>query len=396
MQYQVLPSFIFGFLLTTFPRWMGLPALTRKHYLPVGIGLFGGQLARCSARSGCHWGVLAGALLTTGGDRRALGARRRCCCGRKAAPGMRWSGVRRTQVRTCSGCWCISCSCSGPRRCLPSPASRSAPSAAVSGVLHGAHRMFPFFAGTSSPATRRGGRCGCSRRSGRCPRRTSRSSSSWLPLAVDARRMAVRAQRDDAVAMVAARAQARNPRGRCSSAWHGCRSPSRCTPRKAWLPQTPACSGLDARPAHALFIGFFGSVLIAMVTRVTQGHSGRPLVMPAVAWFAFIAIQLWRCCASSPNSCRTRWRGWRLPPSAGWWRSRRGWRASAASIWRRARMASRDDSVWLPGVCWRSTRRSNGCTWPRSARSGMLFPVARPAGAGRAGRDGRWRHRCDT
>jgi uncharacterized protein involved in response to NO len=44
-------------------------------------------------------------------------------------------------------------------------------------------------------------------------------------------------------------------------------------------------------PAHALFVGFFGSVLVAMVTRVTQGHSGRPLVMPAVAWFAFVALQ---------------------------------------------------------------------------------------------------------
>lgn len=25
--------------------------------------------------------------------------------------------------------------------------------------------------------------------------------------------------------------------------------------------------------------------------RVTQGHSGRPLVMPAVAWFAFVVLQ---------------------------------------------------------------------------------------------------------
>jgi uncharacterized protein involved in response to NO len=41
-----------------------------------------------------------------------------------------------------------------------------------------------------------------------------------------------------------------------------------------------------------LFVGFFGSVLVAMVTRVTQGHSGRALVMPKVAWFAFGAIQL--------------------------------------------------------------------------------------------------------
>jgi uncharacterized protein involved in response to NO len=49
---------------------------------------------------------------------------------------------------------------------------------------------------------------------------------------------------------------------------------------------------LGRAPAHALFIGFFGSVLVAMVTRVTQGHSGRALVMPAAARFAFAAIQL--------------------------------------------------------------------------------------------------------
>jgi uncharacterized protein involved in response to NO len=36
MQYQVLPPFIFGFLLTVFPRWMGLRDLSRWHYLPVG------------------------------------------------------------------------------------------------------------------------------------------------------------------------------------------------------------------------------------------------------------------------------------------------------------------------------------------------------------------------
>jgi uncharacterized protein involved in response to NO len=49
---------------------------------------------------------------------------------------------------------------------------------------------------------------------------------------------------------------------------------------------------LGRAPAHALFVGFFGSVLVAMVTRVTQGHSGRALVMPKAAWFAFVAIQV--------------------------------------------------------------------------------------------------------
>jgi uncharacterized protein involved in response to NO len=31
MQYQLLPAFFFGFLLTVYPRWMNLPAPTRWH-----------------------------------------------------------------------------------------------------------------------------------------------------------------------------------------------------------------------------------------------------------------------------------------------------------------------------------------------------------------------------
>ena len=41
MQYQVLPSFMFGFLLTVFPRWLALPDLARWRYLLVGLGLMG-------------------------------------------------------------------------------------------------------------------------------------------------------------------------------------------------------------------------------------------------------------------------------------------------------------------------------------------------------------------
>lgn len=45
-------------------------------------------------------------------------------------------------------------------------------------------------------------------------------------------------------------------------------------------------------PLHALGIGYFGSMLVAMVTRVTQGHSGRPLQMGGVAWLCFGLLQL--------------------------------------------------------------------------------------------------------
>jgi len=43
---------------------------------------------------------------------------------------------------------------------------------------------------------------------------------------------------------------------------------------------------------HALLIGFCASLLVAMVTRVSHGHSGRPLEMSRSAWFAFAALQL--------------------------------------------------------------------------------------------------------
>src|SRR6187200_684933 len=67
MQYHVLPSFMFGFLLTVFPRWMGLAPLPATHYLPVGAGLLGGQLMTLLGL----WGNLpllqVGALLTIAG-----------------------------------------------------------------------------------------------------------------------------------------------------------------------------------------------------------------------------------------------------------------------------------------------------------------------------------------
>ena len=43
---------------------------------------------------------------------------------------------------------------------------------------------------------------------------------------------------------------------------------------------------------HALGMGFFGGMLIAMVTRVTMGHSGRPLAMERIAFGCFLAVQV--------------------------------------------------------------------------------------------------------
>jgi uncharacterized protein involved in response to NO len=43
---------------------------------------------------------------------------------------------------------------------------------------------------------------------------------------------------------------------------------------------------------HALTMGFFGSIMLAMVTRVSSGHSGRPLVADNRVWRAFWVLQL--------------------------------------------------------------------------------------------------------
>jgi uncharacterized protein involved in response to NO len=48
---------------------------------------------------------------------------------------------------------------------------------------------------------------------------------------------------------------------------------------------------LGRAPIHALGMGFFGAMLVAMVTRVTMGHSGRPLRMDRVTLACFLVLQ---------------------------------------------------------------------------------------------------------
>lgn len=45
-------------------------------------------------------------------------------------------------------------------------------------------------------------------------------------------------------------------------------------------------------PLHALGMGYLGSLVLAMATRVTLGHSGRPLVMDRVTVGLFLALQV--------------------------------------------------------------------------------------------------------
>ena len=49
---------------------------------------------------------------------------------------------------------------------------------------------------------------------------------------------------------------------------------------------------LGRSPLHAITIGFFASLLIAMASRVTMGHSGRMLILDNTSWYLFLGLQL--------------------------------------------------------------------------------------------------------
>jgi uncharacterized protein involved in response to NO len=50
--------------------------------------------------------------------------------------------------------------------------------------------------------------------------------------------------------------------------------------------------GLGHAPLHALGIGFFGAMLVGMASRVSLGHSGRPLRADGLTWWLFWGVQV--------------------------------------------------------------------------------------------------------
>jgi uncharacterized protein involved in response to NO len=67
MLYGLIPFFIFGFLMTTYPRWMNGPLVPRGHYLAAFAALAGGVLLVYAAAWLGRTALLGGALLVTGG-----------------------------------------------------------------------------------------------------------------------------------------------------------------------------------------------------------------------------------------------------------------------------------------------------------------------------------------
>ena len=317
MQYQVLPSFIFGFLLTVFPRWLGAPALGARHYLPVGIGLLGGQLLTLAGLAGNPALLQAGALLTLAGW----------------SVGTFWLArvIVNAETFTWHAASALAALCFGIvglalyallLRRIDGGVAQAALKFGIFGALVPiyftvCHRMIPFFTGNVI-------------RDYELVRPNWTIGAAWALLLAH---LALELGHRYAWTWTVDIPLAALFTGLLVLWWPRATMPPLLRVLFlgfAWLPiafalyaaQSAWFAGtgefaLGRAPAHALFVGFFGSLLVAMVTRVTQGHSGRPLVLGKVAAFAFVVVQL---CAVTrivselvPDSL-----GWQAAAAVGW------------------------------------------------------------------------------
>ncbi|HQV03940.1 NnrS family protein [Novosphingobium sp.] len=283
--------FIFGFLLTVFPRWMGLSDLTLRQFGPIAALLAAGSgVAQVGLWTSAVWAVQAGfALFSIGWT-----------VGLVVLAMALWSARRAGKPPCWHAASAIAALLSGllalllvqqfvysddPR--LLRAANQLAMNACLLPIfLTVAHRMVPFFAASAV--------------TGYHPWRPNwLLPALWVLLL--ARLLGGLVLLDDLIAL-----------GSFGLAVLGTLMLWRWWPRAAapgllkvliwgfaWAPVGFGLSGLASiglpfglAPTHALMIGFSGSLLVAMVTRVTQGHSGRPLEMFALGWLAFVAVQV--------------------------------------------------------------------------------------------------------
>lgn len=293
-QYGMLPFFIFGFLLTVFPRWMGQPALRRRAYVPVFAGLFSGYLLAHLGLLGTRPLLVAGLVLMLAG----------WISGLVALGGVLvLNGARDRHALSCFIALVLgACGLAGfAAFVLGAPwqfafvAMRIGSFGLLLPVFFTVcHRMVPFFSASALKAD------------------YHVFKPAWsLPvlwglllvhLALDLTHHQQWLWLSDAplAALFLVHAVAWQP-------WK-CMKPGLLAVLHlafAWLPIAfvlyTVQSGLafanhgfllGRAPAHALTVGFFGSMLVAMVTRVTQGHSGRPLEMGTIPWLTFGLLQL--------------------------------------------------------------------------------------------------------
>lgn len=292
MEYLMLPSFIFGFLLTVFPRWMGQPDLQPCHFVPVGLALAGGQLAILLGALGWDAALVVGLWLAFAGWTAALFILGRLLADDRANTWHARSCFAGLLLGWLGLLMFIACVLGASPKWAFASIKLGSIGMLLPVYITVAHRMLPFFAGNVVPGYR-------------IWRPFSWLAGVWVLLMAHLALELLHAYAwlwlaDVPLLLATAWAVYRWwPRGPMP------RLLSTLFVGAAWLPITFALYTVQSlvyliqgeyllgrAPMHALFIGFFGSVLVAMVTRVTQGHSGRALVMPGIAWFSFVTLQL--------------------------------------------------------------------------------------------------------
>ena len=287
-------AFHVRFLLTVFPRWLGQPALTRRHYVPVFVGVFGGYLL-------VHIGLLdhppvllLGLGLMLAGWLAALFALGKV---------MLRSGASDWHARSCFVALCLGFLGLAAFAAFVLGATASLAVLSIKLGTFGlllpiyftvCHRMVPFFSASVVGVGYRVIR----------PHFTL--LLMWLGvfghLALD-----LAGQQHWLWLVDAPLATLFLGQWLAWQPWK-CMRPGLLAVlhvATAWLPvafilyaSQSLLAFLDygfllgRAPVHALTIGFFGSMLVAMVTRVTQGHSGRPLQFGAIAWLTFGLVQI--------------------------------------------------------------------------------------------------------
>ena len=293
MLFTVLPAFIFGFLYTTFPRWMDGPQVPRPVYVATALALAAGTVAWTVGLGAGTPMLLAACVLAAAGlatglvsllrvlvDARtvvphAVVASTAVAIGLVAAGGFGW-GVA-----------------SGDEFALHFAVRTALWGFLLPVFFAVCHRMIPFFSQNALP--------------GYVAWRptwalVAVAGLAWSRLLLGtAGLLHTLWWLDTALTMITAA---------CAIRWTSLRA--RGNPLlwtlyvgAAWLPvamalqavrdATYAATGqwvLGRAPIHALAVGFFGSLLVAMVTRVTAGHSGRPLGMDRVALACFAGVQI--------------------------------------------------------------------------------------------------------
>ncbi len=292
IQYGMFPLFMFGFLLTVFPRWLNRPSLPRWRYVPVAGFVFGGYVLANVGLLDLPWLLTLGLLLMLAGYVIGLVT---------LASVLRASRDRNDHARSCL--LALGLGVLGLLAFLaylfgaPDDCARLAVRLGTFGLLLPifftvTHRMLPFFSGNVAKGYT------VVRPRWSLPLVWTlllahllldwRGALGWLWLT------------DIPLALVFGwHALAWQP-------WKAMRPGVLAVLHLAyaWLPLAFVLYAVQdviyatrgellflRAPLHALAIGYFGSMLVAMVTRVTQGHSGRPMQMGAVAWLCFALLQ---------------------------------------------------------------------------------------------------------